>query len=136
MKKVGLICSLAILMFSLSCGHPRALVSMTVTPSSGEVVGFGAIIPVQFKAYGTFIHPAETLDISQQVEWTSSVPQVANVENGTNGGRVTPAGVACGGTLITATAGKDLVGGNGGSSSIMAATATFTVTDPNISGCH
>jgi hypothetical protein len=136
MKKACVVCCLSILLFSLSCGHPRAMTSLSITPSDSTVTGFGAIIPVQYKAYGTFIHPSETVDLSEQVEWTTSVPQVATVANGANGGLVTPAGVACGTTIITATAGKNLVGGNGGSGSIMTATATFNVTDPNISGCH
>jgi uncharacterized protein YjdB len=112
------------------------MTSLTVSPADSSVNGFGAIIPVQYKAYGTFVHPTETLDLSQDVEWTSSVPQVATVANGAAGGLVTPAGVACGTTIITATASKHLVGGGGGSDSIMAANATFNVIDQNITGCH
>ena len=136
MKNACLVCCLLILALSLSCGHPRAMTSMTITPDTATVNGFGAIIPVQYKAYGTFIHPAETRDISQEVEWATDVPQVATVANGANGGLVTPAGVACGTTNITATAGRNLVGGNGGSGSVMTATATFIVKDSNIPGCQ
>lgn len=136
MKKVGLVCCLAILVFSLSCGHPRALVSMSITPETATVQPLGTTMTVQYKAYGTFIHPAETVDISNQVQWTSSIPAIATVDTGTNGGLVTPTGAACGTTGITATAGRDLVGGNGSSGSLMTADATFIVYDPNISGCH
>jgi hypothetical protein len=134
MKKAGLLCCLSILVFSLSCGHPRAMTSMRITPDTATVNGLGLIVPVQYRAYGTFIHPAETVEISQQVEWSTDIPQVATVANGANGGLVTPAGSACGSTNVTATAGRNLVG-NGGSGSVMTATAVFKVTDPNITGC-
>jgi hypothetical protein len=118
------------LVFVLSCGHPTTMVSMSVTPSTATVLGIGDIIPVQYTAYGTFIHPSETRNVTTEVTWTSSVLQVATVNNGL----VTPAGIACGGTTITATAGKDVVG-PGSSQTVIAAQSIFTVADPNVKGC-
>ncbi len=132
MKNAGLVCSLGILLFALSCGHPTQMVSMAVSPANTTVVGIGDIIPAQYTAYGTYIHPAETRDVTSQVTWTSSIPLVATVSAN---GVVTPTGQACGVTIITATAGKDLVG-QGSDAKVIAATATFTVTDPNVDGCH
>jgi hypothetical protein len=130
MKKAGLVCSLGILLFALSCGHPTQMVSMSISPSASTVIGITSRIPVQYSAYGTYIHPAETRDVTKEVTWSSSVPMVATVSNGL----VIPTGAACGGTLITATAGKDLVG-QGSYAKVITATATFTVADPTIEGC-
>jgi hypothetical protein len=133
MKKVGLACLLGILLVALSCGHPTAMVSMSVTPATAGIVGLGAVLPYQYTAYGNFIHPTETRDISNQVTWTSNTPWVATVNSS---GVVTPTGGACGGTIITATAGKALVGGgNTDSQSVMTATATFTVYAVATPGC-
>jgi hypothetical protein len=133
MKKAGFVCLLGVVvaLFSLGCGHPTQLTSMSVSPTSSGVIGIGDTLPSQFTAYGVFTHPAETRNITTEVTWTSSVPEVAVVSSG---GVVTSAGIACGGTVITATAGNKLVGGgNTDSQSVMAATATFTVysTAPN-----
>jgi hypothetical protein len=107
------------------------MVSMSVTPSNSTVLGVGDIIPVQYVAYGTFVHPAGTRDITNEVTWSSSVPMIATVAST---GIVTPAGYACGVTTITATAGKSVIG-TGSDSGVMSATSTFTVADPNIKGC-
>ena len=126
MKKAGVVVSLGLLaVFSLSCGHPTQLQSMTITPTSAGVVGFGNTAPTKFTVYGTFIHPKETRDISSEVTWNSSTPVVATVSSA---GVVTPTGAFCGGTVITATAGQHLVGGgNTTSQSEMNIQATFTV---------
>jgi hypothetical protein len=107
------------------------MVSMSITPSTASVLGIGDIIPVQYTAYGTFIHPSETRNVTTEVTWTSSVLQVATVNNS---GLVTPSGIACGGTIITATAGKNLIG-TGSSQAVITAQATFTVADPSVTGC-
>ena len=130
MKNAGLVCLLGILVFSLSCGHPTTMVSMSISPAASTVLGIGDIIPIQYTAYGTFIHPSETRDVTSEVTWSSSVPLVATV----NKGLVTPAGFACGGTIITATAGKSVIG-TGSSHGVITAQATFTVADPSVTGC-
>jgi len=136
MKKAGLVSSifsLGLLLFILGCGHPTTLVSMSVTPATATVGPVGAVIPVQYTAYGNFIHPTETRDISSQVTWTSSVPMIATVSST---GLATPTGTACGTTTITAMADKKLIGGvHTTSSATLVATATFTVADSNVPGC-
>lgn len=131
-NKATWLSSLGILAFALGCGHPMTLDSMTINPASASINALGAPIPVQYTDYGTYSHPKKTVDLSTQVTWTSSTPDVATVSSA---GLVTPVGVACGTTLITATAGKNLVG-PGNSDEVMTATSTFTVTDPNVAGCH
>jgi hypothetical protein len=132
MKKAGFVCSIIVVLFALGCGAATTLVSMSITPTAAGVIGLGDTIPVQLKAYGNFIHPTETRDISTQVTWTSNTPAVATVDNT---GLVTPTGIACGGTLITATAGKNLIGrSTADSQAEMTATATFTVYS-TVAGC-
>jgi hypothetical protein len=133
MKKAGLVCSLGMLLLALGCGHPTQLTSMSVSPTSAGVVGFGNTAPTQFTVTGQFIHPTETRDISNQVTWTSSTPVVATVSNS---GLVTPSGNYCGDTIITAKAGQSLTGGGDTSSqSEMTIAATFTLYVVATPGC-
>lgn len=124
-------CAVSVLMLSalwVGCGHPTQLVEMSLNPSSATVTGLSAGAKVQFTAYGRFIHPDETRDITPQVTWTTSIPDVATVDNK---GLVTSTGFACGTTTVTATAGRDLQG-VGSDTNIRTATATFTVEDANL----
>lgn len=99
---------------------------MSLNPSTVTVTGLSTGAKAQFTAYGRFIHPDETRDISTEVTWTTSVPDIATVDSK---GLVTTTGLACGTTTVTATAGRDLQG-VGSDSNIRTATATFTVRDP------
>jgi hypothetical protein len=132
MKKALLLCSLAILVvFVLSCGHPMTLESITVAPSTATVCPISATAPVQYTAYGTFIHPSQTVDITTEVTWTSSIPAVGIV--GLHTGVVTSADQYYGVTNITATAGKGIIG-PGNADEIVVGQSTFTVQTPNSSG--
>ena len=68
----------AFLLSSLSgCAHNQHLVSIAIQPGNGT---FAAVDPTaffQYRAYGTYIHPPKTVDITSQVTWQSSTPQVA-----------------------------------------------------------
>jgi hypothetical protein len=64
-----------------SCGYNQHLVSIEVPFKSGT---FGAVDPslfFDFKAYGTYIHPPATKDITDLVTWQSDNPQVVQVSN-------------------------------------------------------
>ncbi len=131
MRKAGSVASISVLVVAaallvqVGCGHPTQMTGISITPTAATVIGRGAGATVQYTAYGTFIHPAETRDVTKQVTWTSAIPDVATVQNG-----LVTSGIGCGTTIVTATANRDLVN-NGSSQGIMAATATFTVADPN-----
>jgi|ERR1700680_890160 len=60
-------------LFSLSsCARDQKLVSIAVQPSQGFVFeGYGA--QGQFTALGTYIHPPETKDITNQVVWSLNI---------------------------------------------------------------
>jgi hypothetical protein len=117
-----------------------SLQSITVSPSSGGIQGTGSVLPSGpatanfYKAYGNFIHPKEMIDITSEVDWSSDVPAVATVSSTSNPipgevpGEVTATGVDCGTTVITATAGKGVIG-PGTANAIVIGTSTYTVTD-------
>jgi hypothetical protein len=90
-----------ILLFTLSsCARDQKLVSIAVQPSAGFVFeGYGA--QGQFTAFGTYIHPPETKDITDKVVWTLNIA---------NFGTLTPTGQltytradGCGSGEVTAT---------------------------------
>src|SRR5579864_2673169 len=75
-----------------SCAHNQHLVGITIQPGNGT---FGAVDPSAFflyKAYGTYIHPPKTVDITSQVTWQTDNPQVAQF---TSPGTVSP-NTSCG----------------------------------------
>src|SRR5580698_7138530 len=98
----------ATLLFSLSsCADPQELVSIEVQPTT-ETVGASNIpvpadagLQVQLRALGTYVHPPVTKDITSQVTWSSNDTQMFTVSST---GLMTATGVACGGTLVSATA--------------------------------
>jgi len=91
-----LICSAAL--FISSCGSGQQLVGISVTPASVVFGGTDPSLFVQLTATGSYIHPPATKDITNQVTWTSSVVQVAQV---TATGKVSPS-TDCGVAGITA----------------------------------
>jgi hypothetical protein len=95
-----------LLLSASSCGDPQELVSISVQPNV-ETIGQSTIpvsadagIQVQLKAYGTYVHPPVTKDITDQVSWLSNTTQMFTVSST---GLLTTTGDLCGGTLISAT---------------------------------
>lgn len=81
-----------------SCGAPRRLVSITVSPDN---VNFGgADLQVNYTAIGNYENPVETRDITSSVFWQSAAPEVISIDPNTG---VAFSGAACG-TNITITA--------------------------------
>ncbi len=118
--RVGLVGFGTLLLFA-SCGHDRKLVSIQVAPTQFT---FGAPIPgqsAQFRAYGTFIHPPVTRDITDQVTWAVDDDIVSIAA-----GLVTTTGLACGTTNVTAT----MPEGTGGASNIIIGAGSVVVTCP------
>jgi hypothetical protein len=124
-----------------SCGDPQELVSIQIQPSSET---FGASntplvqdvgLKAQLTAMGTYVHPPVTKDITSQVTWASNETQVVTV---TPSGLITVVGVACGGSVISATvqtnADASGVSSSGAivSGNILATVVCFTGTGPTI----
>jgi hypothetical protein len=107
-----------------SCSYNQHLVSIQVQPSGAN---FGAADPglfVSFKAFGTYIHPPQTKDITNQVTWQTDTSQVAQV---TSAGVVSPSG-GCGTADVFATF-------HDSSNDIVSNSAHITVDGPASLGC-
>jgi hypothetical protein len=96
---VALMAAAVVLLSLSSCARNQHLTSISIEPSS---IFFGAADPTlfaNFKAFGTYVHPPQTKDITNQVTWQSDIPQVAQV---TSAGVVSP-NTNCGVANIFAT---------------------------------
>src|SRR5258708_22149982 len=115
----------AFLSFS-SCGYNQHLVSINIPEKGGT---FGAVGPglfFDFKAFGTYIHPPQTKDITNLVTWQSDNPQVVQVSSA---GVVSPSpNLGCGVGDIFATL-KD------GSNEVVSNSVKITVNRPANLGC-
>jgi len=82
------------------CARDQKLVGITLSPAGGYVFeGYGAI--GQFTAYGTFIHPPETKDITGQVVWSIDIGNFGTI---TQQGQITYQRTdLCGSGLVNAT---------------------------------
>jgi hypothetical protein len=107
-----------------SCGHDQKLVSITVQPPSFTFLVADSGQSTQYHAYGTYIHPPATREITAQATWrVDGLSTVVAV--GTPPGTVTTQG-GCGVSDVVATAPE----GTGGSGNIVVGFGTVTVNDP------
>lgn len=104
-----------------SCGHDQKLESISISPAT-VTYQTPQSVPAVLKAYGTYIHPPATKDISAEVTWGSDVPQMLVLTPLTDGEQVGPNGV-CGIADVSATAPE----GTGGSGNIVVGYATMTI---------
>jgi hypothetical protein len=111
-------------LFLPGCGHDQQLVSITIQPDT-ETFGDAKTpvildkgLNVQLKAYGSYIHPPVTKDITNQAVWTSNTPQMVTVDAT---GLITATGDACGNTLVSATVTTNKSTGNLSSSGALVA---------------
>jgi len=102
-----------------SCMHERKLVSITIHPTAFTFPTPDPDVHGDFTAFGNYIHPPDTRDITDKVTWKTDVPQLLQI----NGGVVSPQpGNVCGIADVSASM-QD--GGN-----LIIAYATVTVNDP------
>jgi hypothetical protein len=107
-----------------SCGFNQHLVSIQVQPASVTFLSPGTDITFQLKAYGTYVHPPETKDITNQVGWQSGSTDLVVV---TSAGVVsTSQSGHCGVTDVNASVFTD--SGNP-SGNVVTGSATITVDD-------
>ncbi len=112
-----------------SCGHDQKLTGIQVQPTNYTFLIADKNQTTPYRAYGTYIHPPATKDITDQVTW--AVDGLANVV-----AMVSPPGTVnteggCGVSDVRATAPE----GTGGSSNIVVGYATVTVDDPDVAYC-
>jgi hypothetical protein len=125
-----IVCGVALLS-SESCARSQQLTGITISPS-----GFTYFAPappnvpqtpIPLTAYGTYIHPPETKDITSQVTWASDQTSTAAVSS--SGGLTD--GTVCGTANISATYYTD---GNS-SGNLMVGFIAVTVEGPASQGC-
>jgi hypothetical protein len=120
----GLVSASMWLLSLSSCARSTRLTGITIQPSTGT---FGAVDPSAnfgFKAFGTYIHPPKTVDITDQVNWQSNNPQVIQI---TSAGVASP-NIDCGVAQVFAEM-------HSGDNDIASNSATITVDGPSSLGC-
>jgi hypothetical protein len=122
----------ALLLSSLSsCAHSQQLEGITVSPATftyfSPAVSGSQPNQIPLTAYGSYIHPPETKNITNLVTWTSDEASVADVSSG----GVLTAGTLCGIANISASYYTD---GNQ-SGNVVVGTMTVTVEGPASEGC-
>jgi hypothetical protein len=104
-----------------SCGHDQKLQNITISPAAVTYQSPQSVSAV-LKAYGTYIHPPATKDITAEVTWATDVPDMLVLTAITDGEQVGPNG-ACGIADVSATAPE----GTGGAGNIVVGYATMTI---------
>jgi hypothetical protein len=121
---LGLVCAGIGLLNLSSCARSTKLTGITIQPPSGTFGAVDSTIYFQFKAFGTYIHPPKTVDITNQVSWQSDNPQVIQV---TSAGVASP-NLNCGVAQIFAEM-------HNGNSDVVSNSASITVDGPASLGC-
>ena len=98
---ISILAALAVSILGLSgCARDQKLTAISIQPVGGFVFE-GLNASGQFTAYGTYIHPPQTKDITNQVTWTINVQNMATI---TSGGLITYTRTdLCGNGDVTAT---------------------------------
>jgi hypothetical protein len=122
---MGVLVSIGALLSLPSCGHDQKLTGITVQPAT-VVYSTPESGVVNFSAYGTYIHPPETKNITSQVTWSTDVPELLAINYQGVAGAVAPSGGGCGIASVVATATE----GTGGSANVIPGYATVTVNNP------
>jgi len=129
---VALVVTASSLLSLSSCAHNQHLQGINIAPSSftyfAPAVAGEQQTPIPLTAYGTYIHPPETKNITSKVTWASDNGIVAAVDSV---GQLT-AGVACGVANISASFFTD--GGNK-DGNVVVGYMTVTVEGPASEGC-
>jgi len=127
----ALVLTATVLLTLSSCARSQKLQGITISPSAFTYFSPASAgvqqTPIPLTAYGSYIHPLETKDITSQVTWASDNTIVADVSSA---GQLTD-GVACGVGNISASFYTD---GNK-SGNVVVGFMTVTVEGPASQGC-
>ena len=121
---VVLAATASLLLFSLNCARSQKLESINIQPGNGTFAKVDPSAFFNYKAYGSYIHPPQTLEITDKVTWESNNPQVAQF---TGPGVVSP-NTNCGVAQIYATL-------NDSSNDVVSNQVSITVDGPVSLGC-
>lgn len=98
LARLSLVVVSASLLSLVACGHDQRLDSISIEPKNVTITGAG--LDIHYTALGHYSHPPNTKDITDQVTWASSAPQIITVD----AQGVATSGLGCGTNLeITAT---------------------------------
>ncbi len=106
---LALFATAIVLISSSSCGYNQHLESITVSPPNSTITlgAIGQDLPTQFTAFGTYIHPPQTKDITTTAIWSTNTPSLIYMDPKTPG-LVHTTGNGCGTNLgVTATVYSD-----------------------------
>jgi Bacterial Ig-like domain (group 2) len=112
-----------------SCGLPQQLDGVSIQPASFTFLDPDPRLSVNFKAYGSFVHPVATKDVTSQVVWTTDANGVVTIDQT---GLVTPTGNGCGVVNVLATVTNSPHTPKG---QVYIGHATVTVADTSVPSC-
>ncbi|HTF42635.1 MAG TPA: hypothetical protein VK641_01985 [Terriglobales bacterium] len=112
-----------------SCGLPQQLDGVSIQPRTGTFLAPDPRLSFNFKAYGSYVHPVATKDITSQAVWTTDVTGLVSI---TQAGVVTPTGFGCGVVNVLATITDSPHTPKG---QVYIGHATVTVVDANVPSC-
>jgi hypothetical protein len=127
----ALLATAALLLSVPSCARSQQLVGITLQPSGGFVFeGYGA--QGQFTAFGSYIHPPETKDITDKVVWSVDISNFATL---TQTGQITYTRTdGCGSGQVTATFNSDP--NNPSSGSVITGSAPVSGLNSSTASCQ
>lgn len=122
---VVLMAAAALLLCQPSCARSQKLIAITVSPQGTTITQSpGQQVTTQFTAYGSYIHPPETKDLTQKAVWSTDTPSIIEVVPGTPG-LIQTTGNGCGTNLgVTASVYTD---NNNPSGNVVVGSATMNV---------
>ena len=112
-----------------SCGLPQQLDGVSIQPGTGTFLAPDPRLSFNLKAYGSYVHPVATKDITSQAVWTTDAPGLVTV---TQAGVATPTGFGCGVVNVLATVTDSPHTPKG---QVYIGHATLTVVDTNVPSC-
>ncbi len=116
-----------------SCARSQQLVGITVSPATATFGGVGA--QIQFRAVGTYIHPPENKDVTQQATWSIDSQNLVTINGPGNVTAISDCGtgnvsasIQEGGNFVTGSAFVSAAGVGTGSCTSAALTAVVAGT--------
>jgi hypothetical protein len=110
-----------------SCAHEEKLNSISIEPQDTTITGAG--VEIHFTALGHYSHPPNTKNITDQLTWASSAPQIISVDQ--HG--VATSTLGCGTNLeITATSNTNTPKAD----SVVVGSVVVNVRQPNDPSCQ
>jgi hypothetical protein len=112
-----------------SCGLPQRLDGVSVVPGTTTFGSPLSTQTVQLKAYGSYLHPVATKDVTNEAIWSTDIQGIVSV---TPAGLASPTGLGCGVVQVIAS----VTGSpHTPSGQVYTGHATITVQDASVPAC-